>query len=132
MDPDQLERKYCIAYAVEISELGDSVFTVHAAVKAKVESATPGTIKAKCPKDDALGIPVFFHFTDVHIHPPTTCEHSDEQPFFNCVLGGKEAWECFPSAKDWAYLLNSGYKFALIQCSKDALVPYFINAYWIS
>lgn len=133
-NPDQVERKYCISYSAELDMLGDSVFTVHGIVPALVTKATPGSVRGMCPPDIAgfMGIPLFTHFTDVHTHAPTTCEHSQEQPYYNCKLGGLEAWECFPSAADWAYLIGSGYRFAFVQCSKEALVPYFMTPYWRS
>lgn len=132
VNPDQLERKYCMAYTILLEDNGDSAFTISAALPAfEVTAATPASIDAKCPLDiPTKDVASYIHFTDVHIHPPTTCDKENGK-YVNCRLGGRYAFECYPSTADWDYLLTvTKFKFALIQCGPDAIVPYFVNPYW--
>jgi hypothetical protein len=135
VNPKQLERKYCISYTIDVTETGDSSFTVHGIVPAHIDTATPQSVLGHCPSDSALKrFPGMsdYHITDVHIHPPTTCDQFDEngKRYYDCQLGGTEARECYPSTNDWVWLLHSGYRFAFVQCAKEAIVPYFLHPYW--
>jgi hypothetical protein len=119
-------------YTVSLDADDDSVFTVHAAVPAVASVASPGGINADCPTDiHTKGIVEFLHFTDVHIHTPTTCDRDENGKYSNCQFGGIYAYECFPSSADWNYLLTiSKFRFAFVQCGPDQIVPYFVHAYW--
>jgi hypothetical protein len=131
-DPNQAERKFCVAYDSTTDFEGEVAYTVvEVQAPKKIESATQGSVVARCPRDMKYpGVPHSIHFTDLHTHPPTTCDKNANNSYSNCKLGGGEAWECFPSGADWASLFNDGYNFALIQCSAEAIVPYFRIPFW--
>lgn len=126
-NPNQVERKYCVMYESTVRPDGDPEYIIVAALPARVDTATPKSIRGICPNDIVDGT---VHFTDIHIHVPTSCDIDGDGNSVNCVMGGIEAWQCAPSAQDWAWLFSTNYKFALIQCSAEGITPYFKIPFW--
>lgn len=108
---DQHERAYCLAFVVQ-QAWDVTVYRVWAASPAQVISSRTTGITYRCP----VGVPL----ATAHTHPPATCEIASD-----CHLGGVDAHECFPSLLDEWMLRMSGQPFALVQCDRWALVPYF-------
>lgn len=110
-NPRQLERGYCVAY-VEDEAWDVPVYRVWALERAATVRATTNTLLADCP----VGASIAY----LHIHPPASCDWKGL-----CRLGGIDAFECFPSEQDQYDLDHSDEPFGLIQCDRNAIVPYF-------
>lgn len=111
-DPYQAERGYCVRYDTA-PFADDSAYHVFAIdTPAKTTSASPDAVVYYCPAGPG--------YASLHVHTPTTCESETE-----CVLGGSEAYECFPSRHDQKELDGSIDPFGLIQCDRKAVVFYF-------
>lgn len=109
-DATQHERAYCVGYVASV-RWGVPVWRVVQVRPARIDASTPVTVMYQCPKGPG--------WTAAHDHPPATCDDS------TCVLGGPGAWQCEPSPLDRESLAESGAPFALLQCSRHAVVPYW-------
>jgi hypothetical protein len=125
-DPNQTERAYCGIVEEKEYSPGTPEYNLVAILPSPTVHSDPSRVVFFCPPDIGIkNLLVRFHFTELHIHTPTTCSDNE------CRMGGKQAWECYPSNTDYADLLNHSFKLAFIQCSAEAIVPYFERAYWI-
>jgi hypothetical protein len=113
-DRYQSERIYHVWYTQRWED-GNYVFRIVDIMRAYEEGGTPSGVGYE-PIDDA-------RVTTLHTHPPTTCD--DPEDGGTCAVGGDYAYQCFPSDADMESLNRSKQVFALIQCDKWALVPYW-------
>lgn len=111
-NPFQVERGYCARWDT-MPFAGETVYRVYAA-------DTPDVVGAASTDSIVVGCAAKPNVVLLHIHTPATCVSETE-----CVLGGSDAYECFPSRFDQAALDKSTDAFALIQCDRKAVVFYF-------
>lgn len=109
----QSERIYNVWYNVETDMYGRTQYRVTAIRRAYEVGATPSGVAA----DIAEGA------TILHTHPPTSCLDPDDGG--TCISGGDDAYQCFPSPVDRRTLVELKKPFALIQCDRWALVPFW-------
>lgn len=115
----QHERGYCVTYSEDYVFTWTGpviVYTLRSVTRAREENTTPNSIgRMACP---TTPVPWVF----LHVHPPTQCLTGDER---DCEVGGPYAYQCFPSNTDMRTLNRSAMPFAVVQCDRSALVPYW-------
>lgn len=120
-DPNQIERAYCGVYSSRMIANNILLYVVGALIPIKQDSAQKA-------HTDQHGIsytcPVSQFIITIHTHTPATCEEWSTG-HMRCYEGGIESYECFPSEIDEHTLMLSGAPFAIVQCDRHALVPYF-------
>lgn len=115
----QNERGYCLGGKATVH--GPDIHFILSSITPadSVANATPYTIDYFCPA-----------FTvDLHIHTPATCTITEmgTVDLSTCVLGGVDAWECYPSRADLSTAQGShGLPLSLIQCDKHAVIGYSV------
>lgn len=106
-----LERGYCLQYQLDFwaSEI---VYRVTQIERAEAHSAGPNGVMFRCPEGPKRAT--------LHIHTANSCL-GDEQ----CFPGGPYAYQCLASPTDYQSLDWSGNAFAMVQCSREAIVSYW-------
>lgn len=114
-DPEQRERAYCLTWMFTPASSRYQGVLVTGIRPADEMESDPESIVYECPR----GV-----FTAaLHTHGPNTCHDT----FFGlaCELGGIEANLCSPSATDVWSLTKTPEAFGIIQCAREALVPFW-------
>lgn len=111
-DPYQLERAYCLTFT-RAAWASDTAYVIVGIAPAKTFAADHNGVAYFC----APGLNV----STLHVHPPATCDPDTQK----CELGGAYAYQCFPSTTDRQALRERKEPFHLIQCDRNAVVPYF-------
>jgi hypothetical protein len=124
--PNQLERAYCARVAISQNwRYGGPEYVVIDVWEALTSGQSQsGITNIICDGHDDVIL--------VHTHTPTTRPSDwDDRGDSTYVYGGRAAFECWPSTTDMTTLYNSNRPFDLVQCEKNAIVPYFRNPYRI-
>lgn len=125
----QNERAYCIRFGRYFNPRApdNTEFRLTDIWAAQSTDAKPNGITPICPDWPDIVI--------LHTHPPhshataLTDTMPDNSPEY--IPGGWEAYECFPSDNDYSWFLGGQRAFALIQCDKNSIVPFFREPYSI-
>lgn len=111
-DPMILERAYCLSYQRDFWADGRA-YRITQIAKAETVRATNSSIQYICPTGAG--------HADLHVHPPQTCA-GETGP---CWAGGPYAYQCLASAQDQYTLEHFGQPFAMIQCSREAVITFW-------
>lgn len=115
---DQNERGYCVAYVGHTLPDGRMGYVVNGIIPAHTDHPSPIAVNIGCPPVPDIAV--------LHVHTPTTCERAANGTLTGkCELGGWEAYHCQPSPTDVASVVANKHPFALIQCDRNAIIPYF-------
>lgn len=112
--PTEHERAYCLTWTVALWAQ-QLVYRVTNVTRAEETASTHHSVAYRCPPQGNVAV--------LHTHPSSTCYGADDSA--PCVEGGEYAYQCFESARDRLTLVASGNPFALIQCSRHAIVAHF-------
>ena len=109
-----LERGYCLGYQLDFWA-GEIAYRVTQISAADSVSADSSSISFSCT-GKFTG-----HLAELHVHPPTSCLGA----YGPCFRGGPYAFQCKESDQDLRWLAGKRQPFAMIQCSREAVI-YFL------
>lgn len=114
-DPTQHERAYCLTWQITPAGTRFQGILVTGITRAAERQSNQEQVAYSCPRSDLTAA--------LHTHGPNTC---DVTPFgLTCQNGGIEANLCSPSGIDVFSLERNNQPFGVIQCARDALVPFW-------
>lgn len=115
----QPERGYCLVMQRGVVR-GDSVWIAAEAYRVVPQADDPYSVDVDCGPNQTI----------LHTHTPNTCEQDSTGTALlqTCHMGGRDAYLCFPSGRDRALLAHDHFRFALIQCDRNAFIAYYPEA----
>jgi hypothetical protein len=115
--PLHVERAYCVRYHVALIA-GDTVFHVTDVIRAKETNASLMGVTLDCPTKNMM------EWATLHIHLPIECAIGGDRS--SCHYVDKpQATPCFASDIDYHTLVRMKRPFALLQCGRFLILPYY-------